>query len=222
MHDTPDLDMNTLSTTAPEPMISDLYPLDEFFARRNRKALILRTDHGQVEAAVLSPVHADPGVKTVLLWAPIEAKSIPQPFRTLLVHKTDMTSTLESFHGDKLRVELLSTHTAGQEYFREVVLCLEQDGKRTEFGAIKIMLDLFPREVREEILRERKPLGRILTDAGVEFSSQPRGYFELAPIEFISQSLGLTDRRLLYGRRNTLIDPWERPLAEIVEILPPV
>jgi len=25
----------------------------------------------------------------------------------------------------------------------------------------------------------------------------------------------------LYGRRNTLFDPQERPLAEIVEILPP-
>jgi chorismate-pyruvate lyase len=202
-------------------MISDLYPLDEFFARRNRKTLILRMEPGQVEAAIHSPLH-DPGVQNTLLWAPIEAKSIPQPFRTLLVHKTDMTSTLESFHGDKLRVELLSTHTAGQEYFREVVLRLEQGGKRTEFGAIKIMLDLFPGEVRHQILREQKPLGRILIDAAVEFSSQPRGYFKLASNEFISQALGLAGPHLLYGRRNTLIDPWERPLAEIVEILPPV
>jgi len=26
---------------------------------------------------------------------------------------------------------------------------------------------------------------------------------------------------VLYGRRNTLFDPQQRPLAEIVEILPP-
>ena len=33
--------------------------------------------------------------------------------------------------------------------------------------------------------------------------------------------LGLTGAQVLYGRRNTLFDADDRPLAEIVEILPP-
>lgn len=132
-----------------------------------------------------------------------------------------MTSTLENYYKEKLRVELLGSHTVGQEYFREVILRLEQSQRRVEFGAIKIMLDLFPRQVREEILREQQPLGRILTESGVEFSSQPRGYFQLASDDFINRALSLSDSQLLFGRRNTLVDPWERPLAEIVEILPP-
>jgi hypothetical protein len=38
---------------------------------------------------------------------------------------------------------------------------------------------------------------------------------------FINRALKLSDSHSLYGRRNTLVDSWDRPLAEIVEILPP-
>jgi hypothetical protein len=84
------------------------------------------------------------------------------------------------------------------------------------------MLDLFPFEARQEILREHQPLGRILTEFGVAFSSQPRAYLRLVSDDFINRTLDLKGPQFLYGRRNTLVDAWERPLAEIVEILPPV
>ena len=37
----------------------------------------------------------------------------------------------------------------------------------------------------------------------------------------INEALRLSGANVLYGRRNTLYDPEGRPLAEIVEILPP-
>jgi hypothetical protein len=43
----------------------------------------------------------------------------------------------------------------------------------------------------------------------------------MASDKFIARALNLTDRAVLFGRRNTLLDEWDRPLAEIVEILPP-
>jgi hypothetical protein len=43
-----------------------------------------------------------------------------------------------------------------------------------------------------------------------------------APAEMSPQnSCSATRLHSLYGRRNTLVDAWDRPLAEIVEILPP-
>jgi hypothetical protein len=207
-----------LAPASPQPVVSDLYPLEEFYARRDGAVRIVLTDSASLDHATkYNASHTQP----VLLWAPIEAEDVPEPFRTLLVHKTDMTSTLENFYKGKLRVEALGRHTSGQEYFREVVLRLEHSGRRVEFGAIKILLDLFPAGARQEILRERQPLGRILTESGVEFSSQPRGYFRVVPDHFISRALDLNNPQVLYGRCNTLVDPWERPLAEIVEILPP-
>jgi chorismate-pyruvate lyase len=208
---------NTLPPTALLSSLSGLYPLEEFYALRDGSARIVEHD----DAATLE---WDPKVhpsEDVLIWAPVEATAIPEPQRTLLVHRTDMTSTLEKFYDEKLLVEVLSHHTHGQEYFREVVLRGEQSGRRVEFGAIKIMLDLFPFEARQEILRERQPLGRILTEFGVAFSSQPRAYLRLAADEFIRRTLNLQGRQYLYGRRNALLDPWNQPLAEIVEILPP-
>jgi chorismate-pyruvate lyase len=192
--------------------------LEEFYARRDGAAQIVQTDSSSLDTETKH--YALPG-RSVLFWAPIEAEAVPEPYRTLLVHRTDMTSTLENFHKERLRVEVLGRHTSGQEYFREVVLRLDQSGRRVEFGAIKILLDLFPAEARSEILRERQPLGRILTESGVEFASQPRGYFRIIPDDFIRRTLDLIGPHVLYGRRNTLVDPWDRPLAEIVEILPP-
>jgi chorismate-pyruvate lyase len=151
----------------------------------------------------------------------MQPEELPHPQRSLLAHQSDMTSTLENFYRDRLYVEVLARHTVENEYCREVALRLQQSGRRVEFGAIKIMLDLFPAEVRQEILRERQPLGRILTDAGVEFFSRPHLYLRIPSDGFINRALDLSGSPLLYGRRNTLVDAWSRPLAEIVEILPP-
>jgi chorismate-pyruvate lyase len=198
--------------------VAGLYPLQEFYARRAGAAPIVRTDSASFD--LLTKSYARRG-QAALIWAPVEAAAVPEPYRSLLVHGADMTSTLESFYKDRLRVEMLGRHSRGQEYCRQVVLRLDQSGRPVEFGATKMWLDLFPAEARQEILRERQPLGRILTESGLEFSSQPRAYLRLAADDFINCALGLSGPQFLYGRRNTLVDAWERPLAEIVEILPP-
>ena len=201
-----------------DPAISSLYPLEDFYARRPDAAPIVRTDSTSLDLLAKSYERAG---RAALIWTPVEASAVPEPYRSLLVHGVDMTSTLESFHNDKLHVELLGRHVNSQEYFREVVLRLDKSGRRVEFGAIKMLLDLFPADARHEILRERQPLGRILTEFGIECSSQPRAFLHLAADDFINRTLGLSGLQFLYGRRNTLVDAWERPLAEIVEILPP-
>jgi hypothetical protein len=151
----------------------------------------------------------------------IEPGQIPEPSRSLLVHQSDMTSTLENFYKQQLHIEVLAQHVIENEYFREVALVLNDSGRRVEFGAIKIILDLFPLEAREEILRERLPLGRILHAFGIVFASRPQAFLSMASDKFIEHALNLKERVVLFGRRNTLLDEWDRPLAEIVEILPP-
>jgi hypothetical protein len=220
-----------------QSFLSDLFPLEEFYARREGNPRIMKMSPDRFDKAVklctpqsgTQPASGSLGEKLrkdrtagLLLWTSIEGSAVPEPYRSLLVHGSDMTSTLEKFHGETLQVELMSRHTKGQEYYREVVLRLAQSGRRAEFGAIKIMLDLVPDEVRQEILRERNPFGRILTEFGIEFSSRPRAFLRLISDDFINTTLDLKDSQLLYGRCNTLVDPWNQPLAEIVEILPPV
>ena len=151
----------------------------------------------------------------------IEGEEVPQPYKQLLVHNDDMTPTLERFHGCDLHLRILGRRRRGNEYFREVALLADGTDEPVEFGAIKINLNRFSEETQRHILEEKRPLGHILREDGVQHSSRPRAFLRVASDRFINEALRLTGANVLYGRRNTLYDPEGRSLAEIVEILPP-
>ncbi|MEN9573880.1 MAG: hypothetical protein RL514_1735 [Verrucomicrobiota bacterium] len=170
------------------------YPLDDFYAQAGR---------------ALPPIEA------------VAGDAVLDPYRTLLVHEHDMTPTLEKFHGERIHLAVLSRQQRDDFYFREVVLLLDKSDKPVEFGAIKINLALFPPAARKEILEERRPLGTLLADYAITHTSRPKAFLRVHSDDFINAALKLSHSQWLYGRRNTLWDPQQRPLAEIVEILPP-
>ncbi|MBM3844866.1 MAG: hypothetical protein FJ405_01090 [Verrucomicrobia bacterium] len=152
----------------------------------------------------------------------LQPEDMPEPYRSLLVHDTDMTSTLSAFHGNRLHLEVLSVELGGDACLREVVLRVDGTRKPVEFGAIKIHLHALPPPARRLVLEGRVPLGQILRDAQIPFLSKPKGYLKVVADEFMSAALELKDSKAeLFGRRNTLTDPRLGPIAEIVEILPP-
>ena len=151
----------------------------------------------------------------------IDGESVPEPYQSLLVHSQDMTPTLEQFHGDTIHLEVLRREVRDDFYFREVVLKLDAGERPVEFGAIRIDLSLFAAGARRLILDEHLPLGHILKDCGVGHSSRPKAFLRVESDEFMNGVLELSGGNTLFGRRNTLFDPHQRALAEIVEILPP-
>ena len=183
-----------LKPFAPRPIYSDVYPLCEFYAAQGLSLPVIGR---------------------------IEAREVPPPYHSLLVHERDMTSSLEKFHKHKIHIRVVARHTFENEYFRESILELDRSRKPVEFGAIKINLDLFPEEARQEILREHLPLGGIMAHFHIAIRSRPSAYLRVASDDYINKALKLDGISFLYGRRNCLMDNWDRPLAEIVEILPP-
>ncbi|MEY4198814.1 MAG: hypothetical protein RLZZ265_554 [Verrucomicrobiota bacterium] len=178
----------------PHSVLPIAYPLDDFYAQAGR---------------ALPPIEA------------VDGNSVPEPYKSLLVHQDDMTPTLEKFHGERIHLAVLSRQQRDDFYFREVVLLLDKTDKPVEFGAIKINLALFPAAARKEILEERRPLGTLLADYTITHTSRPKAYLRIHSDDFINASLKLDRSQWLFGRRNTLWNPEQRPLAEIVEILPP-
>ena len=170
------------------------YPLDDFYAQAGMP---------------LPRIEAIPG------------EEVPEPYKSLLVHTDDMTPTLEKFHGHKIHIHALRRQQRDDFYYREVVLLLDGSEKPVEFGAIKINLGLFKPEARQLILEQHVPLGSIMAQCAVSHSSRPKAYLRVQSDEFINSILKLSGRLTLFGRRNTLWDPQQRALAEIVEILPP-
>lgn len=169
------------------------YPLDEFYALSKRELPVIEQ---------------------------IDGAEMPEPYRSLLVHNTDMTPTLEKFHDDRIYLNVISRQTRSDFYFREVILLTQRTRRPVEFGAIKINLALVSPAARRLILEEQEPLGTILNDFKIPHASRPKAYLRIEADEFIRGALQISGKPTLYGRRNTLFDPQHRALAEIVEILP--
>lgn len=176
------------------PSPNQVRPLDEFYRRQGRVLPAF---------AVISPA------------------DVPEPEKSLLVHHRDMTRTLEQFHGARIHLRVLSRHDAEGAYWRESVLQLDGSNRAVEFGAIKIYLDPFPEPWRQQILDEHRPLGAILNESGIAYTSRPTAFLHFATDPFIREALHLTQNGMLYGRQNTLRRVGGGVLAEIVEILPP-
>ena len=150
---------------------------------------------------------------------PIAPDAIPQPYRSLLVHQRDMTLTLEAHFGGRVVLRPLTTFTSGPWYYRRVLLAQEYSGRPVEMGAIRIRLAALPRKVQAEIRRNRIPLGRILRDGGVDFTSMPREFFAVVPTPEMMGVFWMREPRTLYGRRTeVLLDG--RAIGDIVEVLP--
>jgi hypothetical protein len=186
--------MSTVPTESVSGQHHDLAPLNDFYRRAGRSIPAIRFCAG-----------AD----------------LPEPARTLLFHERDMTRTLERFHSRAIHLRLLSSWRLGMDYGRECVLELEGTNQPVEFGAIQIALEQFPDKAREQILDEHLPLGGILNQSGIHYTSRPTAFFSLEPDAFITCALHLGRTGVLYGRQNTLRHADGVVLAQIVEILPP-
>ena len=153
------------------------------------------------------------------LATPIRPDAIPEPYHSLLVHQRDMTLTLEAHFGGRVALRPLTTFTIGPWYYRRVLLAQEYSGRPVEMGAIRIKLASLPRKVQVEIRRNRIPLGRLLRDAGVDFTSMPREFFEVVPNAEMMGVFWMREAKTLFGRRTeVLLD--SKAIGDIVEVLP--
>lgn len=155
-------------------------------------------------------------------FPPIEvlrAEDLPEPFAQLLAHSESMTRTLEAFHGVGLDLRVLSRTQTDDLYARHIVLCPHESAVPVEFGTIRLDLSAFAPHLRELILAERVPLGRILEEHQVAFHSRPRAFFRVDADALLGSTLRVEVRQTLFGRCNRLTDPEGRSLAEIVEIV---
>jgi hypothetical protein len=149
----------------------------------------------------------------------ISPKDIPLPYRGLLVHENDMTVTLERHFGGAVVLRTLSTEQNGNWYLRRVLLVQEYSGRPVEMGAIRLLIEVFPHRVRSQILRNERPLGRLLRDGGVDFKSQPRVFLQVQPNPEMMGVFWMREPRTLYGRQTELQMGGEK-IGDIVEILP--
>ncbi|MDP6581247.1 MAG: hypothetical protein QF681_11370 [Vicinamibacterales bacterium] len=149
----------------------------------------------------------------------VAPEEIPPPYRSLLVHDTDMTITLERHFGGPVALRALSTFTSGAWYFRRVLLVQEYSGRPVEMGAIRIKLDAFGARLKKEILRNEIPLGRILRDSGFKYVSHAMAFLAILPNPEMMGVFWMREPKTLYGRRTEIVRNGTK-IGDIVEVLP--
>ena len=142
-------------------------------------------------------VYARSGVELPQVKA-IDPDDIPLPYRSLLVHRTDMTLTLERHFGGRVALRPLATFRLGPWYFRRVLLAQEYTGRPVEMGAIRI-------RIQKQILQNDVPLGRVLRDGGVDYESRPTMFLSVTPNPEMMGVFWMREAKTLYGRRTEMI-----------------
>jgi hypothetical protein len=194
---------NAVSSTrgAETALLHPLYPLDE--------------------ACALSGV-APPSART------IDSSGIPDACRPLLQHDRDMTGTLEHHHGCRLLIRLMSLRVDDRWYLRRVLLSRADTGRPVAMCAARLDLDaadsgapLLPAHVRATIRAAEVPLGRVLIDNGLHYSSVARAFLEVAPNSEMLGVFWMHEPRRLFGRQTEMILRGTK-LGDIIEVLAPL
>ena len=108
-----------------------------------------------------------------LAW--IEPSKMEMPYRELLFHSRDMTSTLAKFHGAEIELRVIQESRREGSDGRGGLLSAGE--KPVEYGWIEVNLDHFDDMLREKVLGGMQPLGGILNDSGFRVSESASGLF---------------------------------------------
>lgn len=150
----------------------------------------------------------------------VPAQSVPQPYRRLLAHHEHMTVSVERHHGCKVDVEVLSAEQKGDYYWRKIVLHRQSDRQAVLFGIPRLNLRLVDEEVREEIISQRTPLGRVLINHNVLREVQLASLYRVTPGPELMRLFGIKAPQTTYGR-TAFIYCDGFPAVELLEIVSP-
>lgn len=148
----------------------------------------------------------------------VPADQVPEPYRRLLVHEHHMTVTVEAYHGSPVDVQVLAVRRDADSYARKILLTLQRDGRVVLFGIMRVRLEYCSPKVRDEILSERTPLGRILIRHDVLRRIEPTAYLRIIPGRTLAERFGMALPRPLYGRL-AYIHCDGQPAVELLEVV---
>ncbi len=155
------------------------------------------------------------------LFEVVDGPLVPEPYRSLLVHRHHMTVTLEEYHHSRLTLKVLARRREGEDYARKLILTAGPDATPVLIGLMRFHLQHTKEEVRRAILDEGTPLGRILIENDVLRWIEPHLFVRVR----LSGELRRTfqapdDRDHTYGRVAHIICH-NSPAVELLEIVRP-
>ena len=145
----------------------------------------------------------------------VSAAAVPQPFRSLLDHRSHMTVAMERHHGCPVALTVVAeARGAGVDYAREILLT-GPGGRVVQFGIVRLDLAAVDAATAARIRAGDVPLGRVLLEAGVLCEVGDVALLEVVPGAHLRRLIG---PRTTFGRvAGIALDG--RPAVELLEIV---
>lgn len=168
-----------------------------------------------------------PRMETLGEFKNAAASECPEAYRAMLAHSAHMTVTLERRHGSAVSVDVLESRTTDTHYLRKIILRRVSDQRVVQYGIVRLSLDALKAEVRDEIMAQQTPLGRVLINHNVLRQVQLNSVWrvhcgtELANLfELPNISQSPNDPVETFGRTALIYCDGE-PAVELLEIVAP-
>ena len=144
--------------------------------------------------------------------------ALTETARSLLSHNHHMTVTVEEYHGSLVDVKVLETRTDHRYYSRKILLTRQSDGHVVQFGIVRLDLDSIDMQVRDEILSQQTPLGRILIQHNVLRRVELSSLWKIGAGADLAECCNVPVGHALFGRTAWIYCNGE-PAVELLEVV---
>ena len=151
----------------------------------------------------------------------VAAKLAPEPYKSMLVHEHHMTVTMEEYHGCKVEVRVLERKEVEGLYCRKILLVKEGTDDVVQFGIVRFNLEYVMPAVREEILSEQIPLGRVLINHNVLRHIDFGALLKIEAGPGLARHFQMDEGGETYGRLATIFCN-HLPAVDLLEISSPL
>lgn len=148
-------------------------------------------------------------------------EAMPDVYRRLLDHEEHMTVAVEAYHESLVDVEVLETSVTETHYARRIVLRRQDTREVVQWGLMRIHLPSLDDEVRQEVVEQHRPLGRILVRHNFLRTIHLDTLWKIETGAELCEQFGLDVPQTVYGRTAD-IHLNGQPAVEVLEILPPL
>lgn len=144
----------------------------------------------------------------------------PDEYRAVLDHEGHMTVTVERRHQSQVDVEVLDTQFTSSHYMRTILLRRQSDRRVVQYGIVRLALSALQSEVRDEIIAQRIPLGRVLILHNVMRQVQLNALWRVACGPELARLFQVPLGHVTFGRTALIYCDGE-PAVELLEIVAP-
>jgi chorismate-pyruvate lyase len=174
------------------------------------------------ELEELAGLFPEPAEQPLYLRADHVAKeATPEPYHHMLVHEHHMTVSMESWYQCRVDVSVLDSRFEDGLYLRKIVLLKSGTAQPVQFGCVRFNLELVTPQVRQEILEEKTPLGRVLIQHNVFRHVDLGAILRFTAGPGLQRYLHMQPEEVTYGRLATIFCNGT-PAIDLLEIAAPL